>query len=306
MIVQASKSMDGVIRKHEDTLGSKMLLNSAERNAVIIMHGYLEPFYKTTNDICANKLPTIGLVLFFMDHISDMIAACKDSCHYPDWLKSAAEDMSLKCSSYNDQVSNIFTYMTAILDPRIKVELLPETLNSENNLVEARSHFLRNYSASHFSSVNIYGASENKDIASVSFAEEIARKKRRANISVATDELTQYLSEPPAPIQTDVLEWWKVNNSRYPRLSLMARDFLSVQATSVAPEELFSSKGDEIDRQRFGLPTSTAQALYCIKSWTDGGFQLKYRSTEIDYDRLMELATATASENCKTGLDEKR
>ncbi|XP_021731467.1 zinc finger BED domain-containing protein DAYSLEEPER-like [Chenopodium quinoa] len=307
IVRKASKSMDGVIRKHEDSLGSRMLLNAAERNAVTIMHGYLEPFYKTTSDICANKVPSIGLVLFFMDHISEMIAACKDSCHNPDWLKSAAEEMSLKSSSYNDQVSNIFTYMTAILDPRIKIELIPETLNLENNLEEARTHFLGNYSTSHFSSVNnIYCASENVDGGIVSFAEEIARKKRRASMSVATDELTQYLSEPPAPLTTDVLEWWKVNSVRYPRLSIMARDFLSVQATSVAPEELFSSKGDELERQRFGLPASTAQALLCVKSWANSGIKLKYRLSEIDYDMLMELATETASENCKLGSDKKQ
>uniref|UniRef100_A0A803MXL1 Uncharacterized protein n=1 Tax=Chenopodium quinoa TaxID=63459 RepID=A0A803MXL1_CHEQI len=307
IVRKASKSMDSVIRKHEDTLGSRMLLNAAERNAVTIMHGYLEPFYKTTSDICANKVPSIGLVLFFMDHISEMIAACKDSCHYPDWLKSAAEEMSLKSSSYNDQVANIFTYMTAILDPRIKVELIPETLNLENNLEAARTHFLGNYSTSHFSSVNnIYGASENEDGGTVSFAEEIARKRRRAIMSVATDELTQYLSEPPAPLTTDVLEWWKVNSVRYPRLSIMARDFLSVQATSVAPEELFSSKGDELERQRFGLPASTAQVLLCVKSWADSGIKLKYRLSEIDYDMLMELATETASVNCKIGSDKKQ
>ncbi|KAM2880444.1 hypothetical protein FF1_015795 [Malus domestica] len=69
----------------------------------------------------------------------------------------------------------------------------------------------------------------------VSFAEDIARKKRRASMSSATDELTQCLSDPPAPLATDVLEWWKVNSMRYPQLSLMALDFLAVQAVSVAP-----------------------------------------------------------------------
>ncbi|KAM1295884.1 hypothetical protein ACFX1Q_016574 [Malus domestica] len=67
------------------------------------------------------------------------------------------------------------------------------------------------------------------------FAEDIARKKRRASMSSATDELTQCLSDPPAPLATDVLEWWKVNSMRYPQLSLMALDFLAVQAVSVAP-----------------------------------------------------------------------
>ncbi|KAA8541160.1 hypothetical protein F0562_025094 [Nyssa sinensis] len=307
IVRKAGKSMETVIRKYEEMLGSRMLLNSAEKNVVNIMHAYLEPFYKTTNNICTNKVPTIGLVLFFMDHISEMIAACRDSRHSPDWLKSAAEDMATKARNYNEQVCNIFTYMTAILDPRIKVELIPESLNSDNYLEEARTHFMRNYSTSHFPSMTSgYGAQELEDGGSVSFAEEIARKKRRASMSSATDELTQYLSEPPAPIPTDVLEWWRVNSTRYPRLSVMARDFLAIQATSVAPEELFCSKGDEIDKQRFSMPHQSTQALLCIRSWSEGGIKVKYKSTEIDYERLMELAAAASLDNNATGLDKKQ
>jgi len=305
VILQAAKSMDAVMRKHDETLGSRMLLNPAERNAVNIVHGYLEPFYKTTNNICSNKFPTVGLVLFFMDHISEMIAACKESHHYPDWLKSAAEDMAMKATSYSSQVCNPFSYMSAILDPRIKGELIPESLNTPNNLEEARSLLLRNYSTAHFSSsTGIYGAPDNGG--SVSFAEEIARKKRRASMSTSTDELSQYLSEPPAPIPTDVLEWWKTNSSRYPRLSVMARDFLSVQPTSVPPEELFCSKGDEIEKQRFGLPSASIQVLLCIKSWTESGIKLQYNSTDIDCDRFMQLAAEATGQSSKTDIDKKQ
>ncbi|XP_058227212.1 zinc finger BED domain-containing protein RICESLEEPER 3 isoform X1 [Rhododendron vialii] len=299
IVRKAGKSLETVTRKYEETLGSRMLLNPAEKNAVNITHTFLEPFYKTTNNICTNKVPTIGLVVFFMDHISETIAACRDSRHSPDWLKAVAEEMATKARKYNDQVCNIFTYMTAILDPRIKVELIPESLNSENHLEEARSHFIRNYSVNHFPSITTgFGPPDLEDGGTVSFAEEIARKKRRVSMSSsATDELTQYLSEPPAPIPTDVLEWWKVNSTRYPRLSVMARDFLAVQATSVAPEELFCSKGDEVYKQRFAVPHNSAQALLCIKSWTQGGVKLKYKSTEIDYERLMELAASAAADN---------
>lgn len=306
IVRKAGKSVDAIMRKYEETLGSRMMLSIAEKNAVNIMHAYLEPFYKTTKNICTNKVPTIGLVLFFMDHISEMVAACRDSRHNPEWLKHAADDMSKKVRSYSSQVCNIFTYMTAILDPRIKGELIPESLNLKNYLDEARSHFLRNYSTSHFISSG-YGGQEAEDAGSVSFAEEIARKKRRANMTVATtDELTQYLSEPPAPIPTDVLEWWKVNSTRYPRLSVMARDFLTVQATSVAPEDLFWGKGDEIDKQRLCMPHGSTQALLCIRSWTLGGIKLKYKSTEIDYDRLMELAGAVSLDNNLGGFDKKQ
>ncbi|XP_059643939.1 putative AC transposase isoform X3 [Cornus florida] len=303
---KAPKSMETVIRKYEEVIGNRMLLGSVEKNCVNIMHNFFEPFYKTTNNICTNKVPTIGLVLFFMDHISDMIATYRDSRQSPDWLKKDAENMAAKARNYNEQVCNVFTYMTAILDPRIKVELIPESLNLDNYLEEARTHFMRNYSTSHFQSMTSgYGAQELEDGGSVSFAEEIARKKRRASINSATDELTQYLSEAPAPIPTDVFEWWKVNSSRYPRLSVMARDFLAVQATSVAPEEIFCSKGDEIEKQRFSMPHQSTQALFCIKSWTEGGMKVKYKSTEIDYERLMELAAAAAADNGAVGLDKK-
>ncbi|KAM7474269.1 hypothetical protein LguiB_021512 [Lonicera macranthoides] len=304
IVRKASKSMETVIRKHEEMLGSRMLLNPTEKNAVNVMHAYLEPFYKTTNNICTNEVPTIGLVLFFMDHISEMIAACRDTRHNPEWLKNAAEDMAVKARTYNEQICNIFTYMTAILDPRIKVELIPENLNSESYLEEARSHFMRNYFTTHFSPMtSTYGSHEVEEDGIVSFAEEIARKRRRASMgAAATDELTQYLSELPAPIQTDVLEWWKGNSTRYPRLSVMARDFLAVQATSVAPEELFCGKGDDIDKQRFSVPHENTQALLCVQSWTQCGMKLKFKSTEIDYEALMELAL----ENNGTAGFEKR
>ncbi|KAM1377820.1 hypothetical protein FF1_039279 [Malus domestica] len=307
IVCKASKSMDAVIRKYE-TLGSRMLLSSAEKNAVSHVHRYLEPFYKTTNNMCTDKLPTVGLVLFFMDHISETIAACRDSHLYPESLKNAAKEMAEKVRGYNSQVCNIIIYMTAILDPRIKGELFPESLNSDNFLDEARTHFIRNYSTTHFPSIaGGYSAQEMDEGCNVSFAEEIARKKRRANMSSATDELTQYLSEPPAPLATDVLEWWKVNSMRYPRLSLMARDFLAVQAVAVAPEELFCAKGDEIYKQRFCMPHGSTQTLLCIRSWLQSGMKMKYKSTEIDFERLMELATsAAAADNSAHGSEKKQ
>ncbi|KAJ6765069.1 BED FINGER-RELATED [Salix koriyanagi] len=264
IVCKAGKSMDGVMRKYEETIVGK---------------DGAEPCRKECS---------------------------QDSRHSSDWLKNAAEDMATKSRSYTTQVCNIFIFMTAILDPRIKCELIPESLSSGNYLEEARTIFIRNYSSSHFSSMTSgYGAQEIEDGGGVSFAEEIARKKRRVSLSNVPDELTQYLSEPPAPIPTDVLEWWKVNSTRYPRLSVMARDFLAVQPTSIAPEDLFCSKGDEIDKQRFCMPHDSTQAILCIRSWTQGGIKLKYKSTEIDYERLMELAAATTADNT-AGLDKKQ
>lgn len=304
--MQAGKSMETVVRKHEEQLG-RLLLNTAEKNVVNMIHKYLEPFYKTITDICTSKLLTIGMALFFMDHISETILACKDSRATPEWLKKASEDMYTKAQYYSNQVCNAFIYMAAILDPRIKVELIPEYLNLETYLEEARNHFIRNYSTPYFSSIsNSYSTQELEDRGNASFAEEIARKKRRATMNSSTDELTQYLSDPPAPMPTDVLDWWKVNSSRYPRLSLMARDFLAVQSTALLPEHIFCTMGDEVDRQRSSIPQYDTQALLCVKSWMQNGIKLKHKSTEIDCERIMELQAASATESSSRRFDKKQ
>ncbi|GER32394.1 BED zinc finger [Striga asiatica] len=291
---KASNSIDSVIRKHEEQLGSRLLLNSTEKNVINIVHNYLEPFHKTISNICANKVLTLGMLLFFMDHISDTISASKDSRQTPEWLKASAEDMHVKALSYSDQVCNPFAYMASILDPRIKVELIPDYLNLTSFLDEVRNHFITNYSVSYFPLAgNSY---ELNDEGSTSFAEEIARKKRRAGMSSATDELTQYLSEPPVSMPTDVVEWWKVNSSRYPRLSLMARDFLAVQSTAVHPEDVFSAKGDENVRQRFLVRRNDARALLCVRSWVQNGMKLRYGSAVIDVERIVEMGSERVSD----------
>ncbi|CAN6465595.1 unnamed protein product [Victoria cruziana] len=278
---KAHTAMDAVIIKHEKVLGRNQM-TSAEKMVVDRTQRYLEPFHKTTNNLCASKFPTIGLVLFFMDNIAEMISTCRDSRYEQEWLKAAAVDMGNKALNYSSQVYNMYTYISAILDPRIKGELVPVDLNNERHLEAARNLFLMSYSSGHFTTIsNGYGSQENEEGGNsvVSFAEEIARKRRRVSMNNATDELTQYLSEPPAPMPTDILDWWKVNSTRYPRLSVMARDYLAIQPTSVPPDNLFSTVGDSEDKQRICMSYDNAEVILCVRSWMKSGF--KFRAGQV-------------------------
>ncbi|KAJ1569561.1 hypothetical protein HK096_002696 [Nowakowskiella sp. JEL0078] len=58
--------------------------------------------------------------------------------------------------------------------------------------------------------------------------------------SSTENELENYLKLPPET-KIDPLKWWQANKKRFPILSLMAKDYLAIQASSVAVEELFSS-----------------------------------------------------------------
>lgn len=262
---KASKSMDSTIKKHEEAFrGRNLSLIPSEKSIINTLHSYLEPFHKITSNLSSCKSPTLGLLLFFMDHVLELTAATRhDTPSRHDWLARIADDMHARSRPFASRANTISAYIAAVLDPRIKKDLLPDKLNSDQNLEEARTIFAKHYC--------LGGSQDPEEVdAAVSFAEEIARKRRRVSTSAAAaaDELTQYMFEPPAPIATDVLEWWKMNGCRYPRLSAMARDYLAVQGASVDPEELFSGKGDGDRRRKFCLSYGDlGRAMMCINSW---------------------------------------
>jgi Domain of unknown function (DUF4413) len=134
------------MKKHEDTIGGgcSLTLSPSEYSAINILHQFLDQFYKTTTNLCTTKLRTVGLVLFFIDHIAELITSCRnESCQ--GWLKTLADDMCNRVHGFTGQVYNGFTFMCAILDPRIKRELVPDVLNTDKNLEEARGYFVREY-----------------------------------------------------------------------------------------------------------------------------------------------------------------
>ena len=51
-------------------------------------------------------------------------------------------------------------------------------------------------------------------------------------------------------MSTDPLEWWAANEINFPALSVMARQYLGVPATSASAERLFSIAGRNFDDLR--------------------------------------------------------
>ncbi|CAJ2634711.1 unnamed protein product [Trifolium pratense] len=86
-------------------------------------------------------------------------------------------------------------------------------------------------------------------------------------------ELDQYLEESllPRVPEFDVLSWWKLNKLKYPTLSKMARDILSVPVSSVPADSIFDDKNKEMDQYRSSLRPEVVEALVCAKDWMHYG-----------------------------------
>ncbi|KAL0345280.1 UNVERIFIED_CONTAM: Zinc finger BED domain-containing protein DAYSLEEPER [Sesamum radiatum] len=86
---------------------------------------------------------------------------------------------------------------------------------------------------------------------------------------LAKSELDQYLEESllPRVHEFDVIGWWKLNRMKYPTLSKMARDILSIPVCTVPATSVFDTVRKEMDSYRCSLRPETVEALICAKDW---------------------------------------
>ncbi|RDB24033.1 hypothetical protein Hypma_008879 [Hypsizygus marmoreus] len=83
--------------------------------------------------------------------------------------------------------------------------------------------------------------------------------------SPVIDELQLYLSTEPEPV-ADALSWWYEKCKTYPRLYRMALNYLSIPATSVDVERLFSCGRLLLSHIQSQLSTTSTWALLCLGS----------------------------------------
>ncbi|KAJ0092109.1 hypothetical protein Patl1_26224 [Pistacia atlantica] len=96
------------------------------------------------------------------------------------------------------------------------------------------------------------------------------RRKIERQANTSKSELDKYLAddvENDDDKTFDLLKWWKMNSTKYPVLSLMARDVLAMLVSNVASESAFSTGGREVDLFRSSLTTKMVEALICTQDW---------------------------------------
>ncbi|XP_073298541.1 zinc finger BED domain-containing protein DAYSLEEPER-like [Primulina huaijiensis] len=104
--------------------------------------------------------------------------------------------------------------------------------------------------------------------------DEIMAYESQTIRSAGKSELDLYLEEPKLEFayyqNLDVLEYWKNHKHRYPSLSLMACDILSIPITTVVSESTFSIGAHVLTKYRSRILPEKVQALICTRNWLRG------------------------------------
>ncbi|XP_060673916.1 zinc finger BED domain-containing protein RICESLEEPER 2-like [Ziziphus jujuba] len=98
---------------------------------------------------------------------------------------------------------------------------------------------------------------------------EFKRRKMASGLHMK-NELDRYLNMPDEDGDNemfDVLEWWKVNSTKYKVLSLLAQGVFVILLSTVASESTFSTGGCILDPYKSSLTPKMVEALICSQNW---------------------------------------
>ena len=80
-------------------------------------------------------------------------------------------------------------------------------------------------------------------------------------------EFTIYLIQLVLPRETNIYQYQKAKQFKYPIVSRIARDYLAIPATSAPSERVFSSGGDIVTQKRNRLTRNSVRMIVCLKAW---------------------------------------
>ncbi|KAL5708303.1 hypothetical protein ACHQM5_019112 [Ranunculus cassubicifolius] len=244
--------------------------------------GRLELFHSTTEEFFGTRYPTSNLLFPKICEIKLALTSwCDSSC---DKIRSLASKMLAKFDDYWGEC-HLIAGIAVVLDPRYKLKFLDHVLEkihgeeqkklylkpARDACVELMKEYQRklkpNEVISKPSSSNVATSSKSKwDI----FSDYDTIVNDQSGVGAAKSELDHYLEEqvfPRSQPNFDILEWWKVNGSKYPTLQLIARDILGIPASTVASESAFSTSGRIVSPHRSRLGTEILEALMLTQDW---------------------------------------
>ncbi|XP_051785588.1 zinc finger BED domain-containing protein 4-like [Erpetoichthys calabaricus] len=248
----------------------------------------LNPLKTATTVLCEEKRPTVSLIVPLKNMIEQNMAP-NDSVS-PTVADTKRAILSNISGRYSGDVYNYLLESTA-LDPRFqslpqldcnqreavfqRIQKRVEQLQ-QNQPTDEKSMERKEEASAHCSTHGGEGALEAEGGAE---SEEEPASKKTALEDLLGDsflkteqpskgierETELYRREASIPLSCCPLTWWRENSSKYPLLSPLVKEYLSIPETSVPSERVFSTAGDIVTAQRSQLLPENVDMLIFLK-----------------------------------------
>jgi len=247
---------------------------------------FLEIFYEATMRLLGSLYVTCNM---YIEEVSAIQLHSQEYCDSGDYiLSSMAEKMMSKYKKYWGDLDKVnVLFVAIILDPRTKLGSLECWFNDilsveqcndtiiklKNHLQKLYDHFKTGESVSQgeHSGALPQGSSKVRETGKRTYKLMNRYSKLMTSNSDVQhkSELERYLMEEieKSNENFDILNWWKVNSTKFPVLAQIARIVLAILITKVASESAFSNGGRVLDPFRSSLAPITVEALVCAQNW---------------------------------------
>ncbi|XP_057759636.1 zinc finger BED domain-containing protein RICESLEEPER 2-like [Arachis stenosperma] len=240
------------------------------------------PFLRVFNDATIRVSGALYVTSdMYMKEVFAIGRFIRHSCDSVDFsTMSMAERMRVKYEKYwgNPDSVNMLLLIAIVLNPMQKIEYVNYFLDyffGEEKGGELKSklskcikllyqQYQSSEEASEADTQDVQANNINTDLHGMGFF--LQATGRRTN---TRSELDRYLQEECEPYshKFDILNWWKVNSTRFPILGNMAREVLAIPVSTVASESAFSTGGRVLDPYRSSLTPRMVEALVCTGDW---------------------------------------
>nr|GMD22414.1 zinc finger BED domain-containing protein RICESLEEPER 2-like [Ipomoea batatas] len=252
---------------------------------------FLAPFYVITNLFSGSSYPTSNLYFMQIWTIENLLREKENSDDLI--IQDMALKMRVKFDKYWSEYSVILA-IAAVLDPRLKFDMIqycykkfdPIGWETKLDVVKRKMYvlFSQYENGTSLASTSISTSSSTSSSTHVQAHSSHAPQLNyfgeytdysSENVSVIKkSDLDTYLEEgkldTKSNMHLDVLQYWKEHQARFPCLSKMACDLLSIPITTVASEGSFSIGSRVLTKYRCSLLSENVQALICTRNWLQG------------------------------------
>jgi hypothetical protein len=246
-----------------------LMLDDSDWNCVVQWMDVLRPFKEASESVCeGNESMMMTHVTFLFYFCMEMLKESLQKYEPSDTIYVAIQQGLARFMQYYDTISPMIG-ISLLLQPSMKKKFLIDSLgrNEEwvQNVQDQFESTFQTYSERYANRVDETKAINETKAMDLTKFPQMARYYKQRLVHPNETEWSRYLNDPCEPFETNPLKFWKVYSAQYPILSAMAKDFLTLQGSSVSSKRAFSPEPDVLPADWCSLSARMIERVVFLK-----------------------------------------